>query len=327
MAGQCCSGYVCAILLLFVLNVFDLMTGAGLSVYALWLGPVERAPVFVWAPMLCVGGLFIVTAALTWCVLQVAWCTPLLTVCAVFDVILSTATVGLGIALLVHHETLAEWLEKLGEELGSGSESSEIPDIPSLILQHIGNEAWRDTMATILFIGAAVQLSRAVVGCYLHGRLNEQYYRSRLQAGKFDGTSCCGSCGKEDGEIDEVFRDRKFSDGEAALGYDDQVSYRETHNWAQSGSALPSPSKYSPMFDTPAGTEDDDYRNWTQRYVGQQRTSLLGRHGMPKVEPRRDPEPSVFARDGSLPDDSWMLGGTYKLEEKSRDDDSGCSVQ
>ena len=54
---------------------------------------------------------------------------------------------------------------------------------------------------------------------------------------------------------------------------------------------------------------------------------MLGRHGMPKVEPRRDPEPSVFARDGSLPDDSWMLGGTYKLEEKSRDDDSGCSVQ
>lgn len=318
----CCSGYVFAILLLFVLNVIDLMAGAGLSVYALWLGPVQQAPAFVWAPMLCLGGLFIVTAALTWCVLQVAWCTPLLTVCAVFDVLGSMATTGLGIALLVHHETLTEWLRKLGEEMGSDSEGSEIPDIPKLILQHIGNERWRDAMSVILFVGAAIQLLRAIVGCYLHGQLNEQYYRSRLQGRKFGGASCCGA--QDDGDLDEVFRDRKFSHGEAALGYDDQLSYREHHNWAQSGSALPSPSKYSPMFDTPHGTDDDDYQSWTQRYVGNQR-QLVGRQGMPKVEPRRDPEPSVFARDGSLPDDSWMLGGTYKLEEKN--DDSGCSVQ
>ena len=204
----CCSGYVFAILLLFVLNVIDLMAGAGLSVYALWLGPVQQAPAFVWAPMLCLGGLFIVTAALTWCVLQVAWCTPLLTVCAVFDVLGSMATTGLGIALLVHHETLTEWLRKLGEEMGSDSEGSEIPDIPKLILQHIGNERWRDAMSVILFVGAAIQLLRAIVGCYLHGQLNEQYYRSRLQGRKFGGASCCGA--HDDGDLDEVWQGRDW---------------------------------------------------------------------------------------------------------------------
>ena len=61
------------------------------------------------------------------------------------------------------------------------------------------------------------------------------------------------------------------------------------------------------------------------------------RQGMPKVEPRRDtiPNPSSrggevqspYARDGSLPDDAWMLGGTYKLEEPEEKDESGCAVQ
>ena len=36
--GKCCSGYVCAVLLLFLLNIVELSIGAGISVYALWLG-------------------------------------------------------------------------------------------------------------------------------------------------------------------------------------------------------------------------------------------------------------------------------------------------
>ena len=353
MGSKCCSSYVCAVLLLFLLNIVELSIGAGISVYALWLGPIERAPVFVWAPMLSVGCMFIVTAALTWCVLQVSWCTPLLTVCAIFDVLGSVATSGLAIALLVHHETLADWLERLQDgELGSdaGDNGDDLPDIPKIILAHIGNEAWRDVMAVILFCAAAIQMLRAFVSCYLHGQLNEQYYRSRLQAGKLGG-SCC-PCGGSDADLDEVFRSRKYSHGEAALGYDDQLSYSEysepsykdTHSWAQSGSSLPPPisqAAYSPLVDTPADADADDYRSWTQRYMGSKAVPQgKARQGMPKVEPRRDtiPNPrgrgsmrgvkeSPYARDGSLPDDAWMLGGTYKLEEPQEKDDSGCAVQ
>ena len=325
-----CTPYVCAVLLLFLLNVVELAMGAGLSVYALWLGPVEGAPLVIWVPMLTCGSLFVLTALLTWCVLQVSWCSPLLTLCAIFDGLGATASGSIGIMLLVRHQILMEWIAKLEEETGSESRDSSIPDIPALIRAHIGDEQWRDAMAVVCFTLAAVQLGRAFVACYLHSKLNERYYTARLQATGGDGGGCCSKCGGQGSDLDAPFRasrTRKFSEHEAEFGYDgshyqaEESTAAATRYYGTSGAA----PQYSPLCDPPVEGDQEDFRDWSERYMSASSLGKEGRSGMPS-DWRGVPSGPTRRADGGGADESWLLGGTYKLEERAEPEKT-CSVQ
>lgn len=52
----------------------------------------RRGQVFLWVPLASVGGAFVVTAVLSWCMLKFAKCSVLLTFCAAFDMLVRPPT-------------------------------------------------------------------------------------------------------------------------------------------------------------------------------------------------------------------------------------------
>lgn len=188
----------CSIVVLVLLNAIDLVVGLGFLGYGLWLGPVSGAVVAIWVPVVALGVVHLLTSILSCCVLFKPSWLEFLVCCAIVDAIIGVASGTLGALLMVHWQTVSEWIRQINDNLndeGSGSGRGFVMEhefVPDYIADHLatGHRAF----AGIVFALTAVQFVRCGVFFAVRIRLGEHLRVAKLTSGEEETGSCC-SCG------------------------------------------------------------------------------------------------------------------------------------
>ncbi|DAZ99095.1 TPA: hypothetical protein N0F65_008400 [Lagenidium giganteum] len=110
--GECCSGSA-----LFIFNGVDLICGIVLTVYSLYLGVNGYAPLWLYAPILGVGGLLVLASLMSWCGAAHTSCSLCLSISSGLLVLLSLAEVTLAIVILTQGAAINKFLRDHQAEL------------------------------------------------------------------------------------------------------------------------------------------------------------------------------------------------------------------
>ncbi|ETV99708.1 hypothetical protein H310_07770 [Aphanomyces invadans] len=109
---ECCSGTA-----LFLCNGIDLSCGVALVAYGSYLGLNHFAPEWLFAPLLALGGLLVITALMSWCGSACRSCTPLLLLSSWLLVLVALFELVLAIVILTQGSAIERFLQDHQVEL------------------------------------------------------------------------------------------------------------------------------------------------------------------------------------------------------------------
>ncbi|KAG6584599.1 uncharacterized protein IUM83_07919 [Phytophthora cinnamomi] len=101
--SECCSGSA-----LFVFNGVDLVCGVALTVYSLYLGLNHYAPEWLYAPILAVGGLLILSVLMSWCGASNRSCSVCLSLSSSLLILLALAELALAVDISSKYASLKD---------------------------------------------------------------------------------------------------------------------------------------------------------------------------------------------------------------------------
>ncbi|TMW55497.1 hypothetical protein Poli38472_010379 [Pythium oligandrum] len=107
----------CAGSALFLFNGVDIVCGVVLTVYGLYLGTNHYAPEWLYAPILVVGGVMVVTATMSWCGASHRSCSMMLSLSSYLLFLLAIMELVLAIVIFTQGSAINKFLRDHQEEL------------------------------------------------------------------------------------------------------------------------------------------------------------------------------------------------------------------
>ncbi|KDO30746.1 hypothetical protein SPRG_04647 [Saprolegnia parasitica CBS 223.65] len=166
-----CLEETCSGAALFLCNGIDLACGLTLVAYGAYLGINHFAPTWLFAPILGLGGMLVLTSLLSWCGSSCRSCTSLLLISSWLLTLVALLELVMAIVIMTQGDAITDFLKQHQEEL-------HLTDDELALL-----ESHKFVPAYILFGLFGMELLRfCCSSCLRRSRLENKYARMNLKS-------------------------------------------------------------------------------------------------------------------------------------------------